>query len=500
DRSLIPLSIFCSWAVAIAAVSRINRFLTVAAVLVTDFLLGAFFVGYPVYGYVEVLNILIPGVAFCAIPNRLFQKISKQIEIDKSANGILLANVDREFLFGKLMKTSKLLQNMGENYQKIGVFENKNIDAKVQVATEAMLRTCKNCENYARCMREHAMQSEIVKLAEIGLSKSKISLLDISKDVAMFCCQTSNLISAINYSVLAYARTEKLIETEDTGRIAVGDQLLGTSRMLCETAKQLSFGASVDVKLSEIVYDELLAENIVAKDVSVLNGKNFAVTMIVRIGESEQQIEKILKSVLKFEVQTETVISKYSGYKLLKLTPKPKFDVAVGVASHKKEEFAENGDNFSVIELDDNRVLIAICDGMGGGEKANTISEKVLELVEDFYRAGFDSELILKNISHLVSTSQKEMYSTLDVCVFDKKTGNADFVKASAPPTVCKSGDSSSFVFGEALPIGIVETTADTSMKILRQGDVVVLASDGVVDAFSSDDEYLNYVNNSQII
>ena len=37
-------------------------------------------------------------------------------------------------------------------------------------------------------------------------------------------------------------------------------------------------------------------------------------------------------------------------------------------------------------------------------------------------------------------------------------------------------------------------------MKILSHGDIVVLASDGVIDAFASDEEYAAYINNSQTI
>ena len=127
NKSITSLSIFCAWAVAIAALSKTNRFVVVAGIFITDFLLGSYFLGYPVYTYINVLNVAIPSAVFCAIPNKVFTKISKQIEIDKNANGVLLADINREYLYKKLVKTSKLLQSMGENYQKIGTFQNKNL-------------------------------------------------------------------------------------------------------------------------------------------------------------------------------------------------------------------------------------------------------------------------------------------------------------------------------------------------------------------------------------
>ena len=58
----------------------------------------------------------------------------------------------------------------------------------------------------------------------------------------------------------------------------------------------------------------------------------------------------------------------------------------------------------------------------------------------------------------------------------------------------------------ESLPIGIVENeyingiSNNMKMKLLNKGDIMVIASDGVFDAFGSNAEYLDYVNNLQDI
>ena len=497
--SLLSLSIFCAWAVTLSIHGK-TKIVPVAGVCLTDFILGAYFSAYPIYTYINLLNIIIPSAVYISIPNKIFSVFSKKLTLTSNANGVLLADLNRITLQKKLEKTSKLLSNMGENYQKIALSQTKITNPELLISNDAIASACKNCENYSLCIRQRNIQPSITNLSKVGFEKSKATLIDIPQDIALYCNKTTSLLSAINHAITNYNGSKQLFKAEDDGKMAVGEQLIGTSKLLSQFATTINSAQQIDEKLSNTIYEELLANDIVSKDIQVSNGKELSITLIVRAIENDEKISKVISKMLKIDFIAECSISKYSGYKLLKLSPKPKYEVSVGVASSKKDSISQSGDNYSVVNLDNNKLLISICDGMGSGAQANAISERVLELVENFYMAGFDSDLILKNVAHLISTSENETYATLDICIFDKSTGCADFLKSSAPPSAHKTKEITNLIKGEALPIGIIESRADSSMKMLSRGDIVVLASDGVVDAFASDEEYAAYINNTQII
>lgn len=497
NNSLTSLAIFCSWAVAVAALGKVNRYASAIGVFVVDFILGAYFHGYALYTWVQAVTMLIPGLVFCVIPKKWLDAVTRKVEIASGVGGLMFLDLDRERIKKKIDQVSKTLENMGETYRRIGGSASANTEPKDQVAKDVVARLCRNCENYNRCMREKNMYQDIMALSRAGIEKNKASLIDITKNIAMNCSKTTSLLSSVNYAVENRAKTEKLLESEDHSRIAIGDQLVGTSKILGRVSSSLStrMGASADT--TKMLKEELLSENIVAKDIVVANGEETYITMLVGQKEKEDKIVNIVNAVFKVKFICKSKLSKFAGTKLLELRPAPKFDISVGVASEEKVKGLENGDVFSFVELEQDKVLVALCDGMGSGNMARSASEEVLTLVENFYRAGFESEFIMKSVSRLLACSGREVFSTLDVCVFDKHTGNVDFVKASSPPTAWKRGDQTALIESESLPIGIVESDKEQKyMRLLSSGDVVVLASDGVYDAFGSDEEFAHTINN----
>jgi stage II sporulation protein E len=83
--------------------------------------------------------------------------------------------------------------------------------------------------------------------------------------------------------------------------------------------------------------------------------------------------------------------------------------------------------------LGGNKFLLALCDGMGAGESAHKMSAMTLGLIENFYKVGFDNDIILESVNTLLSINNQENYSTLDICLLDLEKEIADFIKVGAP-------------------------------------------------------------------
>ena len=91
-------------------------------------------------------------------------------------------------------------------------------------------------------------------------------------------------------------------------------------------------------------------------------------------------------------------------------------------------------------------------------------------------------------------------FSTLDACVIDIEAETATFIKLGASVSVIKHKNTSEVVVSKSLPIGVVQNIRPTITKIpLSFGDVIFLASDGVVDSFASVDEFKVFINDTKI-
>jgi|GEM_PF-5622282 len=167
----------------------------------------------------------------------------------------------------------------------------------------------------------------------------------------------------------------------------------------------------------------------------------------------------------------------------LKYLPLIRYDVVTAVARHMGKPGEASGDSYSFGQVDEQRYVMALCDGMGAGERAARESARTLSLVEQFMEAGFDTDFAIRTINTLLSLRQDEMYSTLDLCVMDMENGEAEFIKVGAPPSFIKHRDGVEMVCSESLPIGIVQEAAMERVKVkLRPDDMVIMVTDGVLD------------------
>ena len=176
-----------------------------------------------------------------------------------------------------------------------------------------------------------------------------------------------------------------------------------------------------------------------------------------------------------------------SSWCRLKAVSEEGLGVAVGVAGAAKEGFEVSGDDFCFSELSDGRYLLALSDGMGVGDKAAKHSERTLTLLERLMEAGFDYDAALKITNSAMAASYgDESFSTVDMAVIDTYTGMTDFIKAGSAAGFVKRGFRVETIKGGSLPVGIMDEVCPRVIhRDLKSGDIVVMVTDGVIDALS---------------
>ena len=138
---------------------------------------------------------------------------------------------------------------------------------------------------------------------------------------------------------------------------------------------------------------------------------------------------------------------------------------------------------------------------MGHGKRAREIASVALALVENFYKSGFKSETIISSVNNILLSANEENFTTVDACIVDLSSGTADFVKLGASASIIKSKDTCRVVSFDNLPLGIIEGAQARAQKfVLKSQDIIVLATDGVVDTFDSVEDFSNFVNNERVI
>ena len=149
---------------------------------------------------------------------------------------------------------------------------------------------------------------------------------------------------------------------------------------------------------------------------------------------------------------------------------------------------AVSGDSGLIERLPGGRILFMLADGMGTGAAAREMSDRVIGYAKNVFYAPVSTEEAMICINAL-SRREKEMHSTMDICLLDTITGKCEFIKNGAEPSWILSRYEIRRIEGEALPLGAVESAPSSHTGFtLSPGDSVVMVTDGLIHALGGAD------------
>ncbi len=167
------------------------------------------------------------------------------------------------------------------------------------------------------------------------------------------------------------------------------------------------------------------------------------------------------------------------------------------VSATPKEGQKNSGDTFASLTLPDGNILLILSDGKGSGDAARLQSTETVRLLCRLLYAGFSpaSAVRLAN-SVLGQQPDEEGFATIDLMLVDLSNPRADFIKSGASATYLKRQNIVKRIESQSLPAGILDE-ADMELKseTLQNGDLLVMLSDGVADAFSDEKFLMSEIN-----
>lgn len=166
----------------------------------------------------------------------------------------------------------------------------------------------------------------------------------------------------------------------------------------------------------------------------------------------------------------------------------PKYYVLHGISRIGKDGQPLSGDNYVMLTIPGGQEAMILSDGMGSGERAAKESAMIVEMLEELLQAGFPPETALQMMNTALVMGREEVcFSTIDVTTFDLYTRECRLLKAGAATTFVRRKGEIKHFYSECLPLGVVprQQIEDIKWK-LESGDVVIMMTDGVMDALPS--------------
>ncbi len=493
------VAIYVFWGLIVESFKPFSRYLSAISVVFFDYLIFLVFNVYPSYGVKELLPISLASVFFCIIPTKFLSSLKEKFLYFREKQLVRQTiNRNRLMLSNKLFELSAVFMEMSSAFDSFKKREESMDKVKERSLNEIREKICKNCENYPRCKtNEKKIKAGINKMIDIGLAKSKLSLIDLPEEVGSLCIHPTDVIFCVNKFLSEFRNYRISYMNLSNSRAIIAKEAEGVSEILkglaLETGTQLKYQS----KLEKTLLDELQKKGFLINEILIfgeenqtkinliLNMKEFSLSLLNNI------IEKIVKcKVILCEKNNITEEKIFLSFK-----KRVDFDAVFGTANVKKDGSDISGDTHSVLRISDDKFLVALSDGMGSGEDAQNISSVSLSLIESFYKAGMNSNLILATVNKLLSINTEDSFTALDVSVINLKDGIADFIKYGAPYGFIINEGAVKIIEGNTLPLGILEDLAPSVAQTkISDGDMIVLLTDGISDAFGSSSAVIDFL------
>jgi stage II sporulation protein E len=483
------------WALFVNAFKFKNKIVSICALLAIEVVIGYYFKLYYSYKVINFISVASAGFVFLLVPNKLLNSLSSSFS--SASQNLAMRNIvnrNRDGLSKRFHNLSEVFCEMDRVFRSMIKGGLSLQEAKFLLKDEIKEKFSVYSKESKHNLRiyDKELDAVLLELVTIALERNQITILDLPPFITSQYSNINALVSIINNTVVQYKEYAGFINNIDASKVLIAEQLNGVSKIMLglaqEVGKNVFFdNANEDKILSELTYNNVICSEAIIynQNPSILN-----VSLVVKKEDSQKAVlPKVVSKVVGYPmVISEVNSSDRGGWSVVELKNAPKFDVIFGTAGCPKGTNVASGDSYSLIRIDNDKFMIALSDGMGNGKKAQQDSALAIGLLENFYKAGFDNQIILSSVNNLLSlASAEDNFSALDICVIDLKNGISDFIKLGADVGFVKHIEGITKIECESLPVGIVRELRPVVEKIvLSPGDVIILCSDGIGDSFEN--------------
>lgn len=394
----------------------------------------------------------------------------------------------------KMLESSRALKKLSRTFFGMpGYKETLNHQDMEKIFEEVADQVCRDCGRYKQCWVIHTYGTfqATEQLFYEEESAATVSFLDK--------CLRPQDYQAVVRDLYGRAKTSLVWENRlQESRDAVGAQLLEMSDFISDMAEEIYGKEDLDDALLEQLKKALLSMKI-----EWIDGKGYRnchgnpeLLLYLRAKKgyslSVRDVEKKVSHVLGLKMTAlrdgRRVIN--SEVVFLHFVQEISYKYLYGVAKSVKDNEVISGDNFTITLQDDGQMLMGLSDGMGSGVQASKDSEAVMDLIEQFFEAGFHKETAVNLLnSTWLAKGMEPGGATLDLCTIDLYRGTFEMLKQGAAASFILERGKVRIIRGQALPMGICTRGGFELFKgEFGKEAYVIMVSDGVLDAFWQED------------
>lgn len=438
--------------------------------------------------------ILYEGLAgaalFLMIPPSFLRRLGARLLREESRAGESQAE---EYVKNRLKETSAAFRTLYESLRISFQRPPANEEDTAVIFDRAADRVCRKCELRGTCWeRDYVTTFNALNDATQNmLDRGRGEAGDFPAHFSSRCVRFSDFLGAINEELTGLLYRRQYSSRIRDSRQAVCRQYRQLSDILADAAAELGQDLTPDLPRERRVRQHLAVLGLEG-DVAVFYDGDHHLRLRIGLPASrsltgEEEINT-LSALLGVSMRRE----EGADSRQLLLVQNEPFMAVAGIAAKKRDGETVSGDAGTWFKRPDGQLYVLLCDGMGSGPAANRESGLAVRLLEQFLRAGVETEnaLIILNSALALRGEEEGGFTTVDLLQVDLFTGQAAVYKFGAAPTYVKNREGVRRIAGNSLPAGVSvqgSVRPDRTRLKLEPGDCVLLASDGICGAGEDD-------------
>ena len=469
------------------------------------FVLGNVLLGIYIMAAAEIKHQLLASFAAVVLLFLLPEKLLKRGE--RMFTGLNLKTVEEENNRRRLLFSARRLQSAAQIFRELanGCRTGDNSAHEQEKNVEMVLnhlcgQVCNRCSIRNLCWAVDVEDTYrgVMGLFNVAEQKGCANVQDVPDNFARRCPHLRELVATINCLYELYCQSNYWQQQKIGSRVFLCGQLDGTAEVMEKlAADMLDAGGNLNY------IEKALARRFAKHGLSVsgvqithLGEKNldFWLNMEECPGEvacrdmAAKEVSRVLQK--RFRTQEVSCGNNCGVGCCFHMLKEGANSLTCGKAQLAKDGNPICGDSGDSVTLGEGRQLLMISDGMGAGIPAALKSGSAVNMLTHLLEVGFDRHTAVDTVNTvLMLQGGEEAFVTLDMCIIDRYEGSAEFIKTGASPSFIKRGGKVQVIKNASLPVGMLQTVDKAIYRAdLLAGDMVIMASDGLLDADSEQD------------
>lgn len=438
-------------------------------------------------GVIEPAPLLVGGMVYCLLPASLLVHLRAWLlppllQPDPERMSVMLRR-----------QTAQKLDALGDVFGELadGYHQKSVLPGEQQIILKMRRALCEGCEGYADCWQGEKPQAGRLMcrlLAQCIQGKQPPRISELPPDLLRHCRRSAQIEPRVMPLLrkLTVQRRDALKRGESISLL--GAQLRQAQQSLTGLSMRMKSELCLSDEYAQLAHAALDQAGLTVQSVTALLDDRIELICLLRGGLWDEKTARIAARAVGHHmgVPFSPVLShgRVPGEWELRLLQAPSLSAVIAAQCIPAQSGMPCGDSHIACLLPDGRLLAAVSDGMGHGEKASEESQRCISMLRKFICADIEHKTALSSVNRLLLLQGgEEMFATVDLCEINLYSGIAHFSKLAANRTFILQEKEVLGITGGRLPLGILESVEPAQCSVeVYPGDVVIMTSDGIAD------------------